>query len=168
VVVSAAETAPDLAKARIALLGRGQGQTHEHITAAPSLTEFGCSRSAGTAFAQAGLSPSDISVAEIYDSFTITLLIELESIGFFEKGAAGWAIARGETTFGGCLPCNTHGGLLSYGHSGAAGGLFHAVEAVRQLRGKAGPRQVPDAETAFVHGDGGILSFHCSLVLGRL
>ena len=56
---------------------------------------------------------------------------------------------------------------MSYGHSGAAGGMFHAVEAVHQLRGRAGPRQVDAAEFAFVHGDGGILSAHCSLVLGR-
>ena len=60
-----------------------------------------------------------------------------------------------------------HGGLLSYGAAGAAGGMFHVVEAVRQLRGQAAKRHVPGAETAFVHGDGGVLSAHCSLVLGR-
>jgi len=64
------------------------------------------------------------------------------------------------------LPCNTHGGLLSYAHSGAAGGMFHAVEAVHQLRGRADARQVEGAKLAFVHGDGGILSAHCSLVFG--
>jgi acetyl-CoA acetyltransferase len=75
---------------------------------------------------------------------------------------------NGELSLGGRLPCNTHGGLLSFGHSGAAGGMFHVVEAVRQLRGEAGPRQVPGAELAFVHGDGGILSAHCSMILGRV
>ncbi|CFO99155.1 thiolase [Bordetella pertussis] len=105
-------------------------------------------------------------MAQIYDSFTITLLVELESIGFFERGQAGSAAMQGQLGLGGALPCNTHGGLLSYGHSGAAGGMFHAVEAVHQLRGQADQRQVDGARLAFVHGDGGILSAHCSLVLG--
>ena len=166
VIVSAADTAPDLAGGRVAILGFGQMNTHEHIVAAPSLTDFGCKQSAAQAFAMAGLTPRDIDVAEIYDSFTITLLVELESIGFFGRGEAGPAVLAGAIDLGGVLPCNTHGGLLSYAHSGAAGGMFHIVEAVRQLRGEAAGRQVQDAEFAFVHGDGGILSAHCSLILG--
>lgn len=167
VVVSASESARDQRRRPIAVLGAGQGHTHEHIVAAPSLTDFGCKASAAQAFGQAGVKPSDIDIAEIYDSFTITLLVELESIGFFERGAAGPAIAAGALGPGGTLPCNTHGGLLSYGHSGAAGGMFHVVEAVTQLRHDAGRRQVGTPELAFVHGDGGILSAHCSLVLAR-
>jgi acetyl-CoA acetyltransferase len=150
----------------VKVLGSGQGHTHEHIFAAPSLTDFGCARSAATALAAAGVTPSDIDVAQIYDSFTITLLVELESMGFFAKGAAGPAALEGQLGLSGSLPCNTHGGLLSYGHSGAAGGMFHIVEAVRQLRQEAGARQVPAAGLAFVHGDGGVLSAHCSHVLG--
>ncbi|NWK97415.1 hypothetical protein DM806_17425 [Sphingobium lactosutens] len=153
---------------RIDILGTGQGHTHEHITQAPSLTDFGCKQSASRAFERAGVRAQDIQVAQIYDSFTITLLVELESIGFFEKGEAGLAAMRGDLDLGGRLPCNTHGGLLSYAHSGAAGGMFHIVEAVRQLRGDANGRQVSDARLAFVHGDGGILSAHCSAVLGRV
>ncbi|MGH8810505.1 MAG: thiolase family protein [Advenella sp.] len=152
----------------VEILGAGQGHTHEHIVAAPSLTDFGCKASSSNAFSIAGIKPSDIDVALIYDSFTITLLVELESIGFFERGEAGPAALRGELGLNGSLPCNTHGGLLSYGHSGAAGGMFHAVEAVHQLRGHAQQRQVDDARLAFVHGDGGILSAHCSLVLGAV
>jgi acetyl-CoA acetyltransferase len=167
VVVSGARHSRD-GQARVAILGGGQGHTHEHISAAPSLIHFGCEASARQAFARAGVMPSDIDVAEIYDSFTITLAVELESMGFFGRGEAGRAAASGELGPGGRLPCNTHGGLLSYGHSGAAGGMFHVVEAVHQLRGAAGPRQVDGAELAFVHGDGGILSAHCSLVLGRV
>lgn len=155
-------------KRSVEILGAGQGHTHEHIVAAPSLTDFGCKASSARAFDIAGVKPSDIDVAQIYDSFTITLLVELESIGFFERGEAGPAAMRGELGLNGILPCNTHGGLLSYGHSGAAGGLFHAIEAVRQLRGEAEQRQVRDARLAFVHGDGGILSAHCSLVLGAI
>jgi len=165
VVVSAAEAARDCARTPVRILGTGQGHTHEHLVSAPSLTEFGCRQSAARAFREAGIGPSEIDVAAIYDSFTITLLVELESMGFFDKGEAGAAIAAGALDLGGRLPCNTHGGLLSFGHSGAAGGMFHVVEAVVQLRGEAGERQVPGARVAFVHGDGGILSAHCSMVL---
>ncbi len=166
-VVSSRAAAADTRGPAIEILGAGQGHTHEHIVAAPSLVDFGCKASSATAFTRAGIKASDIDVALIYDSFTITLLVELESIGFFERGEAGLAAARGELGLGGKLPCNTHGGLLSYAHSGAAGGMFHAVEAMHQLRGRADARQVSDARLAFVHGDGGILSAHCSLVLGR-
>jgi len=167
VVVSAPDVARDCARKPVHVLGAGQGHTHEHVVCAPTLTDFGCKQSSRRAFERAGVVPADIDVAEIYDSFTITLLVELESIGFFARGEAGAAAAAGALGLGGSLPCNTHGGLLSFGHSGAAGGMFHVVEAVRQLRGEADARQVADAELAFVHGDGGILSAHCSLVLGR-
>jgi acetyl-CoA acetyltransferase len=165
-VVSSRNAARDARRAAVEILGAGQGHTHEHIIAAPSLVDFGCKKSSAAAFARAGVKPSDIDVAQIYDSFTITLAVELESIGFFEPGQAGAAAAAGELGLGGTLPCNTHGGLMSYAHSGAAGGMFHAVEAVHQLRGNADARQVQGARLAFVHGDGGILSAHCSLVLG--
>ncbi|MFW8564631.1 thiolase family protein [Orrella sp. 11846] len=166
IVVSSREAARDTQGKSVEILGAGQGHTHEHIVAAPSLIDFGCKQSSATAFARAGVQLSDIDVAQIYDSFTITLAVELESIGFFEPGQAGLAAAEGELGLGGKLPCNTHGGLLSYGHSGAAGGLFHVIEAIHQLRGRAQARQVEDAKLAFVHGDGGILSAHCSLVFG--
>jgi len=149
------------------ILGCGQKHTHEHLLQAPSVTDFGCGAAARQAFAQAGLTPQDMDVIEVYDSFTITLVVELESIGFFAKGEAGAAAAAGELGPDGRFPCNTHGGLLSFGHSGAAGGLFHVIEAVQQLRGEAEDRQVRDAALAYVHGDGGILSAHTALVLGR-
>ncbi|WP_334127536.1 thiolase family protein [Sneathiella sp.] len=167
IVVSAADAAKDRPKKAIEIMGTGQGHTHEHIMAAPSLVDFGCKSAAKMAFERAGITAKDVDVAEIYDSFTITLLVELESIGFFERGEAGPACLAGALKLGGKLPCNTHGGLMSYAHSGAAGGMFHVVEAVRQLRREAENRQVEDCEVAFVHGDGGILSAHCSIVLGR-
>lgn len=167
VIVSAADAAPADERGRISVLGSGQGHTHEHIFAAPSLTDFGCRQAANLAFRASGVTPQDVDVAEIYDSFTITLLVELESIGFFAKGEAGEAARDGAISLGGPLPCNTHGGLLSFAHSGAAGGMFHIVEAIRQLRGEAKGRQVPSPEIAFIHGDGGILSAHGSIVLGR-
>lgn len=167
VMVSATDYATDAPNRAVQIVGMGQGHTHEHIVAAPSLTDFGCKVSARRAFEMAGISAADVHVAEIYDSFTITLLVELESIGFFERGEAGAAIAAGALGVGGKLPCNTHGGLLAHGHSGAAGGMFHVLEAVTQLRGTADERQVGGAEIGFVHGDGGVLSAHCSLVLAR-
>jgi acetyl-CoA acetyltransferase len=166
VMVSAIETAAELSAAPVHLLGAAQAQTHAHLVAAPSLTHFACADTARRALAQAGVGTADIDVAAIYDSFTITLVIELESMGFFAPGEAGAAIAAGALDLGGTLPCNTHGGMLSHGGPGVAGGLAHVVEAVTQLRHAAGARQVANARTAFVHGDGGVLSTHCSLVLG--
>lgn len=167
VVVSLGDAARDAARHPVRILGAGQGHTHEHIVNAPSLVDFGCKASSRQAFGRAGVTVSDIDIAEIYDSFTITLLVELESVGFFERGQAGPAILAGALDIEGALPCNTHGGLLSHGHPGAAGGMFHVVEAVTQLRHAAGARQAGAPELAFVHGDGGILSAHCSLVLAR-
>ncbi|MGE3594133.1 MAG: thiolase family protein [Dehalococcoidia bacterium] len=166
-VVSGREAARDQRHVPIAIAGIGHGHTHEHLISAPSLTSFGCAQSAAQAMARAGVAPADIDVAAIYDSFTITLIVELECMGFFQRGEAGGAALRGELDLTGKLPCNTHGGLLSHGHPGAAGGMFHIHEAVLQLRGTASVRQVANADLAFVHGDGGILSAHCSLVLAR-
>lgn len=167
VVVSAADAARELAGQPVNLLGAAQAQTHAHLIAAPSLSRYACVETARKAFEQAGMSAADIDVAEIYDSFTITLVIELENMGFFPPGQAGAAIAAGATDLDGILPCNTHGGMLSHGGPGVAGGLSHVVEAFAQLRNAAGARQVKGARTAFVHGDGGVLSTHCSLVLGH-
>lgn len=167
-IVSAPGAARDTPHARVAVLGCGQGHTHEYVVAAPSLTTFGCKESSEAAFGRAGVSPHDINFAEIYDSFTITLAVGLESMGLFDKGEAGVAAAAGDLGLGGRLPCNTHGGLLSFGHSGAAGGLWHFVEGVEQLRGGCGDRQVAGAELGFIHGDGGILAAHCSIILGRM
>lgn len=153
---------------RIQLLGAAQGHTHEWILSARRLTEFGCSRSSKKAFERAGVTVNDIDVAEIYDSYTVTVTLELESMGFFEKGEVGDAARRGDLTLGGRLPLNTHGGLLSYGHPGAAGGMYHVIEAVQQLRGTCGARQVKDAEVAIVHGDGGVFSAHATAILGRV
>ena len=95
------------------------------------------------------------------------MLITLESMGFYGRGEAGPAALAGEFAIGGRFPVNTNGGLLSYGSSGAAGGMFHVVEAVRQLRGECGPRQVENAEVALAHTLGGIFSGHCSIIMGR-
>src|SRR3546814_9087599 len=94
IIVSARDAARERRQPPVLLLGAGQQHTHEHIVASGSLTEFGCKQSAAQAFGRAGLAPADIDVAGIYDSFTITFVIQLESIGFFEKGETGPEIGR--------------------------------------------------------------------------
>jgi acetyl-CoA acetyltransferase len=167
VLVSASDCARDLPKAAVEILGVGEGHTHEHIFLSPSLVDFGCKDSAAIALGKAGLAHSDVDSAHIYDCFTSTLLICLESMGFYGRGEAGPAALAGEFATGGRFPVNTNGGLLSYGSSGAAGGMFHVVEAVRQVRRESGDRQVKDADVAFAHTLGGIFSSHCSIVMGR-
>jgi acetyl-CoA acetyltransferase len=114
----------------------------------------------------AGVGPKDIDVAELYDCFTPVVIIELEDLGFCPKGEGGRFVEGGRIELGGELPVNTHGGLLSHCHPGHSGSMFHLAEAVRQLRGECGPRQVKDAQIALVHGQGGIMSTHCSAILG--
>lgn len=166
-IVTSAERAKDLKSKPAYLLGIGEHHTHEHIMCAPSLTEFGARESGRCAYEMAGVKPSDIDVAQLYDCFSIVPLIELEELGFCEPGEGGAFFADGRASIGGKLPINTHGGMLSHAHAGAAGGLFGIVEGVRQLRGGLGPRQVEGAELALVHNEGGILSSHCTLILGN-
>ena len=111
-----------------------------------------------------GVTPADIDVAELYDCFTITGIIELEDLGFCKKGEGGAFVQNGRIALGGELPVTTHGGLLSACHPGLGGGFFHVLEAVRQLRGAAGARQVADAKLALVHGNGGTIAIHCTLI----
>lgn len=166
-IVTTAERAKDLKSKPSYLLGIGEHHTHEHLMCAPSLTEFGAKQSGTRAYEMAGVKPADIDVAQLYDCFTIVPLIELEELGFCEPGEGGAFFADGRASIGGKLPVNTHGGMLSHAHAGAAGGLFGIVEGVRQLRGGLGPRQVKDAELALIHNEGGILSSHCTLILGN-
>mgnify|MGYP001047755604 CR=1 FL=1 len=167
VVVTSAERARDLKARPVVLLGQGYGYSHTYIGEYADVTTTGAVDSGREAFRQAGVTPSDIDVAELYDCFTITVIIELEDLGFCRKGEGGAFVEGGRIRLGGDLPVTTHGGLLSFGHPGLGGGMFHVLEAVRQVRGEAGPRQVPDVELALAHGNGGIIGLHCTLILGR-
>lgn len=151
----------------VRIRGCGQAHTHQHVTEAPSLTEFGAAAALASASAAAGMAVEDARYAAIYDSFTITLTILLEELGLAPRGQAGAMARAGHFGRDGAVPLNTHGGLLSYGHCGVGGALAHLVEAQRQITGRAGPRQVHDASTALLHGDGGVLSSHVSLFLER-
>jgi acetyl-CoA acetyltransferase len=166
-IVTSAERAKDLKSRPAYLAGIGEFHTHEHIMCAPSLTEFGAKESGEAAYRMARMAPADIDVAQLYDCFTIVPIIELEELGFCGRGEGGFFYAEGHTRIGGKLPVNTHGGMLSHAHAGAAGGLLGIVEAVRQLRGGLGARQVEGAEVALVHNEGGILSSHCTMILTK-
>jgi acetyl-CoA acetyltransferase len=164
-VVTSAERAADLPIQPAWLLGIGEAHTHEHITLAPSLTKFGTVRSGQIAYDMAGLGPEDIDFAELYDCFTIVPIIEAEELGLAKRGEGGSLFTSGTSRIEGRLPINTHGGLLSYAQAGASGGMHGIVEAVRQLRGNEGARQVNKHEVALVHNEGGILSSHCTMIL---
>ena len=167
VILTSADRAADFPHDPVYVLGAGEGHGHEHISQARSLTTSAAVESGRRAFEMAGLGPADIDVAEIYDCFTPVVLIELEDLGFCEKGEAGAFVESGATALGGSLPMNTHGGLLSHCHPGNPGSMFALTEAVTQLRHDAGKRQVKGAETALAHAQGGIMSSHATLILGR-
>jgi acetyl-CoA acetyltransferase len=165
VVVTSAERARDLRQRPVYLLGSGAAHWHMNISQMPDLTVTAARDSGKRAFAMAGLTPADVDVVELYDAFTINTLLFLEDLGFCPKGEAGRFVEGGGIAPGGRLPVNTNGGGLSYCHPGMYG-IFLIIEAVRQLRGEGGERQVPDAAVALVHGNGGRLSSQATAILG--
>ena len=167
IVITSAERAKDFKNRPVYILGVGEGHSHEHISQARSLTTSAAKEAGERAYAMAGLGPRDIDVAELYDCFTPVVIIELEDLGFCPKGEGGRFVEGGRIELGGELPVNTHGGLMSHCHPGHPGSLFSITEAVHQLRDESGPRQVKGAEIALVHGQGGIMSTHCTMILGK-
>lgn len=147
--------------------GCAQAHTHQHVTAAPALSELGAEISVARAKRAAGVAISDVRYAAVYDSFTITLAMLLEDLGLAGRGEAAARLRSGHFNWNGALPLNTHGGLLSYGHCGVGGAMAHLVETHLQMTGRADNRQVPDASIALLHGDGGVLSSHVSMFLER-
>jgi acetyl-CoA acetyltransferase len=165
-VVTTAARARDAAKQPIRILGAGESHTHWHLAQMPDLTVTAGARAAQEAFAMAGIGPSEVDVLQPYDSFTITVLMALEDLGFCPKGEGGRFVEGGRLGPGGALPSMTSGGGLSYCHPGALG-LLLLVESVRQLRGEAGERQVPNARIGVAHGVGGFMSTASTVVLAR-
>ncbi|MCB1474779.1 MAG: thiolase domain-containing protein [Rhodobiaceae bacterium] len=140
---------------------RGAGEALKHMDGGrPDMTSSGAVRSGADAFAEAGVTPQDIKCAMIYDSFTITVLISLEDLGFCKKGEGGKFVSDGNLISGvGKLPFNTDGGGLCNNHPANRGGITKVIEAVRQLRGEAHPAvQVPNCDLALAHGTGGWVS----------
>lgn len=164
-VITSAERARELAKPPAFVLGAASAASHAMISQMPDLTVTPGALSGPAAFRTAGLTPGDIDVVELYDSFTITVLLALEDLGFCPKGEGGPFVGDGVLGPGGTLPGQTSGGGLAFTHPGAFG-AFLLVEATRQVRGECGQRQVPDAKTAVAHGTGGVLSATSTVIVG--
>jgi acetyl-CoA acetyltransferase len=166
IVVTSGRRAKDCRTKPVWVLGTGETHTHLNISSMPDLTTTGAVLSGKRAFEMAGLTPNDIDLVQCYDSFTITVLLQLEDLGFCEKGEGGKFVENQSTAPGGALPVNTSGGGLSYNHPGLLG-IFLLIEATRQLRGECGERQVHDAQFALCNGMGGFLSSSSTVILGR-
>ncbi len=167
-VLTCLERARDLAKPPVAILGCAEAVWHQEV-GAPDLLTIAAKQSGDEAFAMAQVSRRDVDFCTIYDSFTITVVVTLENLGFCKPGEGGGFVEAGRIGLGGALPVNPDGGGLSSNHPGMRG-IFLVIEATRQLRGECGERQVPGAEIGLAHGTGGLLSTRHSgatLVLGK-
>lgn len=165
IVLTSATRARTLAKTPAYVLGVGESLSHASISGMPDLTHTAASRSGAQAYAMAGVTAADVDVALVYDAFTINTVLFLEDLGFCAKGEGGPFVQGGAIGPGGRFPVNTNGGGLSYCHPGMYG-LLLLVEAVRQLRGECGVRQVPGCALALAHGNGGVLSSQATVLLG--
>lgn len=154
-IVTSAERARELTKTPVYVLGTGGCFTHYTVSQEADMARLGFPQAAKEAYAQAGLRPGDVQIAELYDAYPVFALIALEGLGLCPRGEGGRFVRAGNTWPGGKLPMNTNGGLLSQGHTGAGGGFALLVEACRQLMSKAGARQVPNAKIAAETSSGG-------------
>lgn len=164
IVLTRLDQARDLARPPVRVLGTGTSVSHMTVAQLDDLTRIPAARSGAIAFSRAGLGPQDVDVVQLYDSFTITVLLTLEALGFCAPGDSGPFATSGELRHAGSLPMNTDGGGLSANHPGMRG-VFLLIEAVRQLRGEA-DLQVPGAEVALCNGTGGFLSACGTVLLG--
>lgn len=165
VIVTGADRSRDLPHRPAWVLGFGEHLEPDPFQRPDYLTTP-VVESARLAFAMAGLTPRDVTLAEIYDCYTSAVLIELEDAGFCAKGEGGPFLEAHDLTFAGDFPLNTHGGMLSFGQPGLGGGMTLVVEGARQVMRRAGERQVARSDVAFVHGNGGTFTEECSLILG--
>ena len=165
VVMMRADRARDTVKRPAYVLGVAAATSHRDIASMPDFTVTAATSSGSRAFAQAGITPADVDVVELYDAFTINTILFLEDLGFCKKGEGGSFVEGGRIAPGGALPVNTNGGGLSCVHPGMYG-LFTIVEATQQIMGVAGDRQVADVNVAVAHGNGGELSSQVTMVLG--
>lgn len=166
VVMCRADRARSLKKTPIRILGAAESHTHRGIVTMPDVTRTPAAISGPEALREAKLTVADVDFVELYDAFTINTVLFLEDIGFCSKGEGGPFVWDGRIGPGGALPVNTNGGGLSYCHPGMYG-IFTIIEAVRQLRGECGKRQLAKADIGLVHGNGGTLSSECTALLAR-
>jgi acetyl-CoA acetyltransferase len=164
-VLVRADRARELAKKPVYVLGSGTAIWHRQVSSMADLTVTAATESGRAAYEMAGMTARQIDVVQLYDAFTINTLLFLEDLGFCAKGEAGAFVEGGGIAPGGRLPVNTNGGGLSCTHPGMYG-VFAVIEAVRQLRGECGRRQVPRSRTAIAHGNGGTLSSQSTVIFG--
>ena len=164
IVLTRGDRAKDAAKTPIRVIGAGESTAQWRVAECADLSVTPGRASGRDAFDMAGIGPGDVDVFQPYDNFTHAVLMYLEDLGFCGRGEAGEMVASGALRPGGSLPSMTSGGGLSYCHPGALGILL-IVEAVRQLRGEAGERQVPDAKIGVAHGTGGLAFSTASTVV---
>jgi acetyl-CoA acetyltransferase len=165
IVLTSAARARSLRKKPVYVLGVGEALSHANISSMPDFTVTAAAESGPKAFKMAGLKPADVNMLSLYDAFTITPILFLEDLGFCPKGEGGRFVANGAIAPGGRLAVNTSGGGLSYCHPGMYG-LLVMIEAIRQVRGECGERQVKGCEVALAHGNGGVLSSQCTVIFG--
>ncbi len=165
VVLTRADRARDLHEKPVYFLGAGVANYHRSIVEMPDLTTTAAVDSGRRAFAMAGVDRADLDLTMLYDAFTINTILFLEDLGFCPKGEGGRFVEDGRIAPGGELAVNTNGGGLSCVHPGMYG-LFLIAEAVAQIRGETGERQVQDCNLALCHGNGGTLSSQCTAILG--
>jgi acetyl-CoA acetyltransferase len=147
--------------------GVGTGMVHDSVSFQGSFVSYGCDHSLAPALKQSKMSVKNIDLAYLYDCFSINVLVMLEDLGLCPRGEAGAFVADGNTRPGGSLPVNTHGGLMSYCHSGKPGGLFMLTEAVRRLRAGKGGGIVREPEVALIQGHGAHAGVHVTTLLSK-
>ncbi len=165
IILTLADKAKTLKKKPVYVLGTGEAISHANISSMKDLTVSAAAESGPKAFGMAGLKPSDVNMLSLYDAFTITPILFLEDLGYCPKGEGGRFVQGGAIAPGGKLAVNTSGGGLSYCHPGMYG-LLVLIEAIRQVRGECDKRQVKNCDVALAHGNGGVLSSQCTVILG--
>ncbi|MDE3203134.1 MAG: thiolase family protein [Acidobacteriota bacterium] len=149
----------------VRVAGFGEHITHKTPTYAPDLLTTPVAAAAQKAFSMAGITPADVDMVQIYDCYSITVLLTIENSGFCGPGQGLAFVHDHDLSYRGDFPCNTHGGQLGFGQAGLAGGMSHVVEAVAQIQGRAGERQLARHDRAYVSGTGGVMSEQSALVL---
>ena len=165
VILTRADRAKDLHAKPVYFMGAGAANYHRSIVEMPDLTTTAAVDSGPRALEMAGVNRSELDLVMLYDAFTINTILFLEDLGFCPKGEGGRFVEDGRIAPGGELAVNTNGGGLSCVHPGMYG-LFLIAEAVQQIRGNAGERQIADCNLALCHGNGGTLSSQCTAILG--
>ncbi|MCE0767623.1 hypothetical protein LWC35_32710 [Pseudonocardia kujensis] len=164
VIVASADVARELGAVPVRVRSSAMNSSHRNIGQFPGIAELQIEEVGARALAQAGLRLSDIDLLQVHDAFTISVIVFLEELGFCKRGTGGDYALEGNLEIGARCPVNTNGGHLSQGH---VAGMLHVTEAVRQLRGQAGARQLPDPRFVMVAGAGGYFGMNGVMVLGR-